>query len=1115
MSCPSCGHENAGDAAFCEQCGDTLEQTCGSCGIGNSATAKFCRSCGTPLGQNDGESRDPRDYTPKHLADKILQSRSALEGERKQVTVLFADAKGSQALAEQVDAEQWHRILDHFFQILAEGVHRFEGTVNQYTGDGIMALFGAPIAHEDHAQRACHAALHLREELKRYADELRVSRGLNFSVRMGLNSGEVVVGKIGDNLRMDYTAQGHTVGLAHRMEQIAESGHAYLSEQTARLVEGFFELRDLGRSPVKGSQDLVHIYALEGSGALRTRLDVSRARGFTKFVGRDDEMAVLESALEDVLDGKGRVVGVVAGAGSGKSRLCYEFAEGCRARGVAVFEAHCLAYGRQMPMLPVLELLRSFFGIEDATSDAAARERIVDRLTLLDESLREELPLVFDLMGVPDPARPLEPVDPEAHHQRILEAVHRIVLANREPVVFVIEDLHWIDATSAGLLAQIIAAVSASTGLVVLNFRPEYEAVWTVEPHYQQVSLSPLGPRAIRELLADLLGSDPSVARLPALIEARTGGNPFFIEEVVQMLVETRVLFGSHGAWELARPIDEVAVPNSVQTILAARIDRLAERDKHVLQTASVIGKQVPLRLLRRVAGLSDRDLDSSLSRLGEAEFLYEAVPPPHAEYAFKHPLTEGVAYETQLRERRDRIHAAVALAIEEVERDRLDEQAARVAYHWESAGEALEAARWHRRAAEWIGLAEPLEALRHWRRIRQLVRQLDGRPAAELVALACFQTLNFGWRLGLSDEEMRQAVAECRDCASRIDDPALIVRALCAYAVCLNFRGEVGQNIEPLTEALEIARGERSADMEIDVLLTLLDSMRFLGRLEEADQFCTRVIELTGEDATHVNFGGTSSYVESLAKRGELRAEMGRHREAREDLERALRLSEAQSLEEDLLISLIASVRSRELSGSVRESLRLSRRLSQLALKSGSPLWTLSASTCAGIAHLCNEQWDEAIGFLEHVVDRIDERGLACHDQGRVLTSLARAYLGGGRAADAVSAAERAVRTCRAGGMKSWECLARVVLAEARLAKEGIAARRKVRDGLKRATLLIDETDARSYAPLISEVRAALARVGDDPSTVESELREAHRLYVEMGAAGHAERLARVLRRA
>src|SRR5262245_11408829 len=407
MKCPSCGCENREGAKFCGECAALLAEAliCEKCGTANPKGRKFCDSCGNRIGDvaNRAQPPDPRSYTPKHLVEKILTSRSALEGERKQVTILFADMKGSTELASELDPEEWHGIMDRFFQILAEGVHRFEGTVNEYRGDGIMALFGAPIAHEDHAQRACYAALHLRDALRSYAHELRIGKGINFAVRMGLNSGEVVVGKIGDDLRMDYTALGHTANLAARMEQIAEPGRIYVAEATGRMCQGFFALRDVGRHEVKGLPQPVGVFELEGLGRVRTRLDVSRARGFSKFVGRQSEIAALEAALEQAIAGNAQVVGVVAEPGTGKSRLCYEFAERCRARGIVVYEAHGLSHAKRVPFLPILELLRAVFRITEADSNEAAREKIAGRMLLLDETLADGLPLMFDFLGVLDP----------------------------------------------------------------------------------------------------------------------------------------------------------------------------------------------------------------------------------------------------------------------------------------------------------------------------------------------------------------------------------------------------------------------------------------------------------------------------------------------------------------------------------------------------------------------------------------------------------------------------------------------------------------------------------------------------------------------------------------
>src|SRR5262245_49035368 len=405
MNCSACGHANPERAKFCAECGAALAARCASCGAELPPAAKFCSECGIAVAMTRVQSV-PRDYTPRHLAEKILSSKSALEGERKQVTVLFADVKSSMELAGAVEPEGWHRILDRFFEILAEGVHRFEGTVNQYLGDGVMALFGAPIAHEDHAQRACYSALYLSERLRDYATELRRTRGLSFAVRLGLNSGEVVVGKIGDDLRMDYTAQGPVVGIAARMQQLAEPGKAFVAEATARLAAGYFDLADLGAFEVKGTSQPVRVYELRGVGALRTRLDVSRTRGLSRFVGRADELASLEAALTRAVAGQGQVVAIVAEAGTGKSRLCLELSERCQARSIRVTTAHAVAPGTGIPLLPVLGLYRDYSGVSERDGAQAAREKIAGRLLLLDRSLDDCLPLLFDFMGVPEPTAP-------------------------------------------------------------------------------------------------------------------------------------------------------------------------------------------------------------------------------------------------------------------------------------------------------------------------------------------------------------------------------------------------------------------------------------------------------------------------------------------------------------------------------------------------------------------------------------------------------------------------------------------------------------------------------------------------------------------------------------
>ena len=437
LSCPGCGVENPEGQTFCNACGHALSGTGSGAGGGE----------GTHAAPGLATQRDPRAYTPQHLAERIRGTRADLDGERKQITVLFADVIGSMDLAERTDPELWRSIMDRFFTILCDGVHRFEGTVDKFTGDGIMALFGAPLAHEDHAQRACWAALTLQRELAAYAAEVRRTDGLSFSVRMGINSGEVVVGAIGEDLRVEYTAVGHTVGLAQRMESLAEPGRAYLTEQTAKLVSGYLDLDDLGEFDIKGVSEPVRVHALAGAGGARSRLDISQARGFTRFVGREDELAMLQAALEQSRNGSGVVVGVVGEAGVGKSRLCHEFVERCRRQGIPVYEAQGQAHGSAIPFLPVLQMMRSYFGVTEHDPDQQAREKIAGRPLLLDGTFAESLPLVFDFLAVPDPHRPAPRMDPDARQRALPEMVKRLVhtSSQREPGINLLEDVHWID----------------------------------------------------------------------------------------------------------------------------------------------------------------------------------------------------------------------------------------------------------------------------------------------------------------------------------------------------------------------------------------------------------------------------------------------------------------------------------------------------------------------------------------------------------------------------------------------------------------------------------------------------------------------------------------------
>lgn len=669
---------------------------CAACGFENGPGAQRCGDCDRAL--TAGELQ-PRAYTPRHLADRILTTRSAIQGERKQVTVLFADVVGSVALSDRVDPEHWHWILDRFFAIGAEAVHRFEGTVNQYTGDGFMALFGAPIALEDHAARACRTSLFLRTELARYALRLRREEGLDFGVRLGLNSGEVVVGKIGDDLRMDYTAQGHAVGLAARMAQVAQPGQVAATPATVELAEGLFSFDEIGPREVKGATGAVLVRNLVGTGPRRSRLDLSRERGLTPFVGRESEIQALLSARTRAFEGTGQVVGVAGEPGAGKSRLCLEFIESCRADGIPVFESHCVAHGRTVPYFPWQQLLRSFFAIEDGDDDDAVRAKLSAGTDHAGGP--EDIGTVYELLGLADAATPTTPRRSEDRRQslgRFLED-HLGERAAAEPLVIVLDDLHWIDPESEAVLREWVASLRRSRVLLVVNFRPGFAADWMKSSHYRPLFLYPLPAAALQLFLQNLISGAPEVASLCNRVAGETGGNPLFMEEIVRSLVQGGTLAGEPGAYTVTGPTDTLDIPASVESIVASRIDGLGEREKGLVQLAATIGRRFRQDVLEHASQLGSDELRISLEALQDAELLRGAADDPTPEWAFVHPITQEVAYRAQLRDARERRHARVAAAIEATA-DRLGEQAALLATHWELAGKDWEARRWRQFAA-------------------------------------------------------------------------------------------------------------------------------------------------------------------------------------------------------------------------------------------------------------------------------------------------------------------------------------------------------------------------------------------------------------------------------
>src|SRR5499427_6242143 len=600
MQCPRCQHVNEVGAKFCENCASPLARTCSNCGRPLSPVAKFCPECAHPAplaGHTSAAPRftTPETYTPKHLAERILTSKAALEGERKQVTVLFADLKGSMELLADRDPEEARKILDAVLERMMDAVHRFEGTVNQVMGDGIMALFGAPVAHEDHAVRACYAALRMQESVKQYAKEARHAHGASVQIRVGLNSGDVIVRAVGSDLRMDYTAVGQTTHLAARMEQLAAPGSIIVTPLTLALVEGLVAVSSLGPVPIKGLADPLEVFEVTGVGVARSRLHAAARRGLTRFVGRDSELEQLWRVQEQTGKGRGQVAALVGEAGVGKSRLVYEFTHSHRLQGWLVLEAASVSYGKATSYLPVIALLKGYFKIHDQDDLREIREKVTGKLLTLDEALKPTIPALLALLDVPVDDPEWQTLDPRQRRQRTLDAVKRLLLreAREQPVLLIFEDLHWIDSQTQALLDTLAESLDSARLLLLATYRPEYRCPWVdnTNYNYSQICLDALPADSAGELLDALLGTDPELSDLKQLLVNR--GNPFFLEETVRTLVETRALTGERGLYRLEQPVHAIQVPATVQAIVAARIDRLAPEERRLLRIASVVGKHV------------------------------------------------------------------------------------------------------------------------------------------------------------------------------------------------------------------------------------------------------------------------------------------------------------------------------------------------------------------------------------------------------------------------------------------------------------------------------------------------------------------------------------------
>ena len=863
MECPKCRSENRDGVNFCEECGAKMEMACPNCGAVIPLGKKFCGHCGhklqPPVSSPSPDYSKPNAYTPRFMAEKILTTRSAIEGERKLVTVLFADVANYTSISERLDPEEVHQIMDGCFKILMDEIHKFEGTINQFTGDGVMALFGAPLAHEDHAQRACYASLAIQKTMADFGEGIKKRHGLDFKMRIGLNSGQVVVGAIGDDLRMDYTAIGDTTNLGSRMESMAKPGTILVSAKTYRLVKDFFALKSLGKAHVKGKAEEQDIYELVETRRVVTRLEASASKGLTEYVGHEPEMEAIQKAFEKTRSGSGQVMGIVGEAGVGKSRLILEYRKNLSDEFIH-FEGRCLQFGDTIPFLPLLDILKSYFEIQEGDQGQVVKRKIEEKILELDHDMFNGIPAVQDLLSLQVDDQNWIDLEPRIKRERTFEVMRDLVIrvSEENPLILVIDNLQWVDKTSEEFLDYLIGWLAHTRIFLLLLYRPEYTHPWGSRSYYSQIGLDELSSVKSLELITSILKGIGVTSELRDLILNRTGGNPLFIEELIYTLLENGSIARNNNQYVLSGKRSEIHVPDTIQGIIAARMDRLEDNIKRTMQVASVIGRDFAYSILQIITGLQS-ELKSYLIRLQDLEFIYEKRLFPELEYFFKHAVTQEVAYDSLLLQRRKALHEKIGHAIEQFHREKLEEYYEILAYHYDRSEDSENAYRFLRLSGDKAMRNNSVwEAYRYYQQAMVVLKRFAPsneikKRQLETVHLWLIPTIVLGF-----PEESLQGLAEGERLSKELGEDRSLTRIYSNMGLYYSIRGRINDGITFTRKAFDAA--EKIQDVELmsqsgpDLCLSYMSKGDFVEAIDVGSKVL-RLIEKTGTQSE--TFGG------------------------------------------------------------------------------------------------------------------------------------------------------------------------------------------------------------------------------------------------------------------
>ena len=1107
MECPKCQFENREGAKFCKECGHKLELACPQCGNIYTPGTKFCDECGhdltlpsepAPKDLSFDEKIDKiQRYLPKGLTEKILSQRDRIEGERKQVTVMFCDMEGFTQLTERLGPEEAYGIMDQIYEILIHKVHDYEGTVNEMTGDGIMALFGAPIALEDAPQRALRSAMAIHREMARFGDRIKQEKAdmLPVKMRIGIHTGPVVVGTLGNDLRVEFKAVGDTVNLASRMEGLAEPGATYVTAEIFKHTEGLFRFEALGEKEVKGKREPILVYRVLGSGRSRSRFEARAGKGLSRFVGRERELEILWDCYERVRDGRGQALSIVAEAGLGKSRLLYEFRKSLVNKEVTFLEGRCVSYGQNSPYIPVIDILKDNFRIEIEDGPEEIQEKAKRGLKQVDAGLSDTLPYLLGLFDLENGFEAIKAMDPEIKRRKTFETLRDITLSGSRlrPLVMAFEDLHWIDKTSEESLKLLVEHITGARVFLIFTFRSNYVPPWGGKSYYSQINLNRLSNRESLHMIRSLLAAKEIHEDLAGLILEKAEGVPFFIEEITRSLLESGAVLKEDGHCSLKSDLAPVSIPGTLHDLLMARVDRLPEGAKEILQIGSVIEREFSWTLIKEVTGIPEMELISRLSHLKEAELIFERGIFPQVIYIFQHSVTRELLYDSLLATKRRQYHHDIGIAMEKLYPDRLKEHSPMLAVHFTLGGDPERGYRYHHlagnRAASSYANREALEHFREaWRLIDEWAQGHDISESRLDTAVKLAEVME---PLG-EFEPTLVFLEEALHWSEGLEDPSRYARVHYWMGNTFGNLGRYDDAREHLNRSLELSQA--SGNIE-----TKGNAHNYLAQLDYVQGYLKRAVN-QAEAAVQClrEIGNPSRLAWALVAMLFASVPLKKEDDCRELMEEARVWIERSENDRTRCFFLFVYCEQLLTTGQYKAALSTSQEGLDLAEKIGEGILTVFHLAHAGLGALYSGKGDHALELLQKGESEGKKVG---HPLGLCSVRLAKveALLRLGRIEESVEPAEAALHFCQKLDLGPSLQTALEVNAEI-LANRVPMDEIRIEEMMHQAATLVKRSDSPWYRikHLMAQARISLKR-GKIEEAREN-LSEARALYREMG---------------